>query len=53
MTPDFDLSSSRSHDLVATRTYSYIVCVYVWCNVNFAYTMYVCIATISSEVTRI
>jgi hypothetical protein len=26
---------------------------YVWCDVNFAYTMFVCIAMISSEVTRI
>jgi hypothetical protein len=31
----------------------YAVCSYVWCDVNFAYTMFVCIATISSEVTRI
>jgi hypothetical protein len=29
----------------------YVVCAYVWCDVNFAYTMFVCIATISSEVT--
>jgi hypothetical protein len=29
----------------------YAVCSYVWCDVNFAYTMFVCIATISSEVT--
>jgi hypothetical protein len=28
-------------------------CSYVWCYVNFAYTMFVCITTISSEVTRI
>jgi hypothetical protein len=25
--------------------YYYAVCAYVWCNVNFAYTMFVCIAT--------
>jgi hypothetical protein len=31
--------------------YSYIVCSYVCCNVNFAYTMFVCIATFSTEVT--
>jgi hypothetical protein len=31
--------------------YSYSVCPYVWCDVNFAYTLYVCIATFSSEVT--
>jgi hypothetical protein len=31
----------------------YEVCSYVWCDVNFAYTMFVCIATTSSEVTRI
>jgi hypothetical protein len=29
----------------------YAVCSYVWCDVNFAYTMFVCIATTSSEVT--
>jgi hypothetical protein len=29
----------------------YAVCSYVWCDVNFAYTMFVCIATSSSEVT--
>jgi hypothetical protein len=29
----------------------YAVCAYVWCDVNFAYTMFVCIATTSSEVT--
>jgi hypothetical protein len=31
--------------------YYYIVYSYVWCNVNFAYTMFVCIATFSSEDT--
>jgi hypothetical protein len=31
--------------------YYYAVCAYVWCDVNFACTMFVCIATISSEVT--
>jgi hypothetical protein len=31
--------------------YYYAVCYYVWCNVNFSYTMFVCIATTSSEVT--
>jgi hypothetical protein len=31
----------------------YAVCSYVWCVVNFVYTMFVCIATNSSEVTRI
>jgi hypothetical protein len=30
-----------------------VVCSYVWCDVNFSYTMFVCIATNSSEVTRI
>jgi hypothetical protein len=25
--------------------------IHVWCNVNFAYTLFVCIATTSSEVT--
>ena len=29
----------------------YAVCSYVWCDVNFIYTMFVCIATTSSEVT--
>jgi hypothetical protein len=29
----------------------YAVCSYVWCDVNFVYTMFVCIATNSSEVT--
>jgi hypothetical protein len=29
----------------------YAVCSYVWCDFNFAYTMFVCIATTSSEVT--
>jgi hypothetical protein len=33
--------------------YFYAVCSYVWCNVNFAYSMFVRIATNSSEVTRI
>jgi hypothetical protein len=31
--------------------YSYAVYSYVWCDVNFVYTMFVCIATTSSEVT--
>jgi hypothetical protein len=31
--------------------YSYVVCSYVWWDVNFVYTMFVCIATTSSEVT--
>jgi hypothetical protein len=31
----------------------YAVYAYVWCDVNFSYTMFVCIATISSKVTRI
>ena len=31
--------------------YFYSVCAYVWCDVNFAYTLFVCIATTSSEVT--
>jgi hypothetical protein len=29
----------------------YAVCAYVWCDVNFSYTMFVCIATLSSKVT--
>jgi hypothetical protein len=29
----------------------YAICTYVWCDVNFAYTMFVCITTISGEVT--
>jgi hypothetical protein len=33
--------------------YYYAVYSYVWCDVNFVYTMFVCIATTSSEVTRI
>jgi hypothetical protein len=32
--------------------YYYAVCTYVWCDVNFAYIMFVCIATFSSEVTN-
>jgi hypothetical protein len=31
----------------------YLVCTYVWCDVNFIYNMFVCIATTSNEVTRI
>jgi hypothetical protein len=31
----------------------YAVCSYVWCDVNFVYTMFVCISMISSEVTKI
>jgi hypothetical protein len=31
----------------------YALCSYVWCNVNLAYTMFVCIYTTSSEVTRV
>jgi hypothetical protein len=30
--------------------HTYVVCSYVWCDVNFACTMFVCIATNSSEV---
>jgi hypothetical protein len=33
--------------------YYYAVCSYVWCDVNFAYTMFVCISMNSSEVLRI
>jgi hypothetical protein len=33
--------------------YYYSVCTYVWCDVNFIYTMYVCIATTSSAIMRI
>jgi hypothetical protein len=29
----------------------YVVCSYVWCDVNFSYAMFICIATNSSEVT--
>jgi hypothetical protein len=29
----------------------YAVCHYVWCDVNFAYTIFICISTSSSEVT--
>jgi hypothetical protein len=29
----------------------YVVCYYVWCDVNYDYTKLVCMATISSEVT--
>jgi hypothetical protein len=29
----------------------YTVYAYVWCNVNFAYTMFVCMATNNNEVT--
>jgi hypothetical protein len=31
--------------------YYYAVCSYVWCDVNFAYAMFVCIATNSSKIT--
>jgi hypothetical protein len=31
--------------------YSYAVCSSVWCDVNFAYVVFVCIATNSSDVT--
>jgi hypothetical protein len=27
--------------------YSYAVCSYIWCDVNFSYTLFVCIATTS------
>jgi hypothetical protein len=27
--------------------YYYVFCIYVWCNVNFAYTLFVCNATTS------
>jgi hypothetical protein len=33
--------------------YYYAVCAYVWCDFNFAFTMFVCITTNSSEVARI
>jgi hypothetical protein len=33
--------------------YYHTVCANVWCHVNFAYTLFVCIATTNSEVTRI
>jgi hypothetical protein len=33
--------------------YYYAVCANVWCDVNFVYTMFVCIATNISEVVRI
>ena len=33
--------------------YYYAVYSYVWCDVNFVYTMFVCIAMISSEVTNL
>jgi hypothetical protein len=29
--------------------YYYIFCLHVWCDVNFAYTMFVCIATTSAR----
>jgi hypothetical protein len=29
----------------------YVFCIYVWCDVNFAYVMFVCIDTFSSEDT--
>jgi hypothetical protein len=29
--------------------YYYAICSYVWCNVNFAYTLFVCIATTSAR----
>jgi hypothetical protein len=32
--------------------YYYVVYSYVWCNVNFAYTMFVCIATASTLAVR-
>jgi hypothetical protein len=31
--------------------YYYADCSYVWCDVNYAYTIFVCISTTSSEVT--
>jgi hypothetical protein len=33
--------------------YYYVVFSYVWYDVNFVYTMFVCISTTRSEVTRI
>jgi hypothetical protein len=29
--------------------YYYAVCSYVWCDVNFAYTLFICIATTSAR----
>jgi hypothetical protein len=37
--------------LLSSVEYYYAVCSYVWCDVNFAYTMYVCIAMFSSKDT--
>jgi hypothetical protein len=37
--------------LLRSEEYYYAVWSYVWCDVNFAHTMFVCIATTSSEVT--
>jgi hypothetical protein len=31
--------------------YYYAICSYVWCDLNFVYTIFVCMATFSSEVT--
>jgi hypothetical protein len=33
--------------------YYYTVCSCIWCDVNFVYTMFVCIATASSKIMRI
>jgi hypothetical protein len=49
----FESSGSRTYELVTTRILLLYSCAYVWDDVNFAYTMFVCIATYSSEVTRI
>jgi hypothetical protein len=35
--------------LLHSVEYSYTVCSYVWCDVNFVYTMFVCIATTSAR----
>jgi hypothetical protein len=58
--------SSENHDFITVNPnlailistiseqhvdYYYSVCAYIWCDVNFAYTMFVCIATFSSEDT--
>jgi hypothetical protein len=55
MTPILVVLDSTYYSLISYLRvdHYHAVCSYVWCDVNFVYTMSVCIATTSSEVTRI
>jgi hypothetical protein len=42
-------SGSRTYELVMTHRLLLYSCAYVWCDVNSAYTMFVCIATVGAK----